>query len=224
MELPRRQSMKKSKNTSLENSKSDNTVSSTTNIKKAKCAKRTQVLGESVLLNYTYYLDAYHNRKVLVGFDPNDFNAKIVFHLHGRFPVSTDYIGWVSLYDHLKELKTQLVEPQDDNGFEVNKKVYKIPVGIGRITLKKYELLKLYEIMELLNIVMFHNNNAVGGVKEYYKKYCLKCGERNVLQLTANDYFPPSGTSCTYVNYTRLFYEIPFIRQISIADILFESM
>lgn len=186
--------------------------------------KKAEVRGETLLLNYTYYLDECHNRKVIVGFDPQTLKAKIVFHLHGRFPVYTDYIGWVSAYSFLSNLQHKL--PIKDDMCSANDKVkepeeqYKIPIGDGSITLHKSELSKLYDMIEMLNVVMFHYNNATDSVKEYYKKYCERCMEKNVFKLTTEDFFLPSKTSYSYVNYTRLFYEISFICNINAVELL----
>lgn len=187
----------------LKNEKTDNKS------KRRACKKKCEISGEKVLLNYTYYLDECQNRKVMLGFDPLTFQAKIVFHLHGRFPVSAFYTAWVALYNHLKKLKSEL---NDDNlplNQETLKKQHKIPVDNGSITLQQQELYKLLDMTEFLNIVMYHNNNASGNVKEYYTKYIQKCKEKNVIKLADEDFFIPAHTSYVHINYSRLFYEIP---------------
>lgn len=179
--------------------------------KRCVCRKKAEVAVENLLLNYTYYLDECHSRKVVLGFDKCTFEAKIVFHLNGCFPVSTTYTGWMSVYSFLNNLKKKIFEePFALNQEDEMKKQYKIPIEKGSVTLKQTELYKLFDMMEYFNLVMFHNNNATESVKEFYKKYCEKCKERNVLKLTGEDFFIPSRASYVHINYTRLFYEIPF--------------
>lgn len=178
---------------------------------KRVCRKGAEIPGENLLLNYTYYLDECHNRKVALGFDSKTFEATIVFHLHGRFPVSATYTGWVTVYSFLNNLKKKVMdEPFASNQEEEMKKQYKIPIEKGSITLHQRELYKLFDMIEYFNLVMFHNNNAAESVREFYNKYCEKCKEKNVYKLTTEDFFVPVRASYVYINYTRLFYEISF--------------
>lgn len=182
--------------------------------------RKSAVPGEQVLLNYTYYLDGCQNRKIVLGFDPSNFEAKIIFHLHGRFPVSTNYSGWCAVFDHINKLKEETGEFLPENQFGLSKK-YKIPVGEGSIQLQTLELLKLYEMMRFFNIVMYHNNSASESVKEYYNGYVTKCREKNTIKLPDEDFFIPLRASYVHVNYSRLFYEIPIFCS---ANVLFNTL
>lgn len=157
--------------------------------KKRVYRKEAEVSGENLLLSYIYYLDECHNRKFALGFDCKTFEAKIVFHVHGRFPVSTTYTGWASIYSFLNNLTKKLFEkPFALNQEEEKKKQYKIPIEKGSITLKQCELYKLFDMLEFFNLVMFHNNNAIESVKKFYIKYCEKCKEKNIFKLTSEDF------------------------------------
>lgn len=196
----------------------------TESISKKTVCNKGKIRGENLLLNYTYYLDDYHNRKVILGFDPQTFKAKIVFHLHGRFPVSADFIEWSSLYPFLNKLQQTLSSDEEPADLEKKntRKQYKIPIGGegNSIILHYSEILKLFNLMEWFNLVMFHNNNAVDSVKNFYKLYCEKCKEKGVVKLTAKDFFLPVTPSYMYVNYTRLFNEIPSVCNLSTMDII----
>lgn len=179
-----------------------------------------EVPGENLLLNYTYHLDDCHNSKVILGFDPTSFEAKIVFHQHGRLPVSTTYPGWTTVFHYLCNLKGQfeLLPPNQ----EALKQEHKIPIdGSSSISLKQPELCKLFEILTFINIVMYHNSNASDSVKEYYKKYAEKCKEKNQLTLSSEDFFIPSRTSYVHLNYSRLFYELPIF---CINNLIFDTI
>lgn len=186
-----------------------------------KSKKESEVRGENLLLNYTYYLDHYHNWKVALGFDPFSFEAKIVFHHHGRFPVSTSYSGWAALHSYLTNLKGEIITDTLPANQEELKKEYRIPVGTGSILLTYNELYKLFDLLDFFNIVMFHNNNASESVKEYYKEYVKKCQEKNVLSLSNEYFFIPSRSSYVHINYSRLYYEIPLYCS---ANIVFDTI
>lgn len=178
--------------------------------------KESEVPGENLLLSYTYYLDHCHNQKITLGFDTFSFEAKIVFHRHGRLPVSTFYSGWQAVYKHLTDLKGELYTATVPANQEELLTEYKIPVDLGSVHLTLSELYNIFDILDFLNIVMFHNNNAVESVKEYYKKYCEKCKSRNLILLSNEDFFIPSRTSYVHLNYSRLFFEIPLYCNINI--------
>lgn len=190
--------------------------------KKKKLSKyEAEVAGENLLLNYTYHLDDCHNRKIVLGFDPSSFEAKIVFHRHGLFPVSASFSEWSAVYKHLNELKTKMEETLPANQLELNNE-HRIPINNNSsIILKQTELYKLFELLTFFNIIMYHNNNASDSVKEYYKKYAEKCKGKSVLTLTCEDFFIPSRTSYVHLNYSRLFYEIPLF---CINNLIFDTI
>lgn len=182
---------------------------------KKSCKRESEMLGENVLLNYTYYLDNSHNRKVVLGFDTYTFEAKIIFSLDRQTPVSADHTAWTTAYNRLKILKDENGEDLPCNQLGLKRK-FQIPIGNAKIGLGFLDLLSMFEMMDFFNIVMHHNNNASESVKEYYKQYTDKCRQKNVMKLPNDDFFIPLRTSYVHINYSRLFYEIPMFCSTSI--------
>ncbi len=78
-------------------------------------------------------------------------------------------------------------------------------------TLDHTEWLRLHELMDFFNTLIFYYKSTVDNVKHYYNEYVKKCVEYNKLKLIGVDFFTPQHINHYSYNYSRLFYETPII-------------
>lgn len=179
--------------------------------KPAKKSRKTNVLHENLLLAYTYYLNEKQTCKIIIGFDCDTFQSKIVFHRNGKKPVEVFYYDWYSYYNKTKQLEavqnnneSQLIEIEPFcNILQFNQQDNKI------FDIQQEEYWKLIGMLDFIQAVMSYNNNASNNVEAYIHKYFTKCKEQGVIKLSQEQFYIPMQFSPNQCNYSRLFYEVP---------------
>lgn len=94
-------------------------------------------------------------------------------------------------------------------------------------TLEEIEWIRVFELLQFFNPLIFWYKSTLHAVKTYYQHYVKLCTDCNTVCLTAQQFFSPNDipSNQTYTspqspsfNYSRLFHEIGFMCRQDIVD------
>lgn len=155
----------------------------------------------NMLLAYTYFLNEAHTVKIVVGFHTELLEATISLHRIGKKLIFINYEDWLEFYQQFH------LHPKN--------KVSCLQFGIKArkprsFVLRDEEIDKFRNLFDFIHLVMVYNKNAEGCVKDYVRKYIRTCVE-NQQNILKDEIYIPLNRFNVQCNYSRLFYEIPFL-------------
>lgn len=177
-----------------------------------------------LLLSYTYFLNSCHTCHLTVGYDTEDFCAKIVLFKNNRINI-WDVMDWNNILSNSDMVESFFFNDQHELDFiempqyggNVNFKLSTrndnkclISSHLNRkIVLYKDECSMLISLFPYLNSIMSWYNVTSVEIKKYYDRYLQICIDNNVLKLTPDQFFITGEQS--FYNSSRIFNELPIL-------------
>lgn len=185
----------------------------------------------NLLLSYTYFLNYCHTCHITIGYDTEDFRAKIVMFKNNRINI-WDIMDWNNVFTNSDMIENFFFS--DDHGVEfiempqyggnVNfklstrngKKCLISSYNNRKIVLCKDESAMLISLLSYVNSIMSWYNVTSAEVKKYYDRYLQICINNSVSKLSPDQFFTTGEQS--YFNSSRIFNELPILCRKKIND------
>lgn len=176
------------------------------------------------LLNYNYYLNDLNTTQISIGYDAFTFKPCIMLvSLVDKKYINITPDNWKfviecfsSAIDYLNEIQDTFdVRHSDDNYLHVQShdldpedRFISLHDGNYTMYFNLIEIELLLKLKHFLSLMITHLDNRWYYVAEFYRAYLFKCFARNVNYLHEKQFFK---LETSYVNYLRLFHEIPVL-------------
>lgn len=183
----------------------------------------------TLLLRYTYFLDANSKKAMSIGFDSITFKPLIIVQdFNGSHIVMTIH-DWMFVALNHELAKKFFQHDIDQPAFNCSKNIT-VQHLFGRrkerliylqntdnshrhcnLSLNAEEYTTLSRLSDFFSTLALYLRKGTNSIEEYYNNYVYYCVMKKQAHLTSKDFFIPIiDTENTY-NYSRLFHEIPIL-------------
>lgn len=194
------------------------------------CKSRTSAETPTLLLRYTYFLDASSKKAMSIGFHSDTFKPIILVQVFGRSHIVLSLNDWMSIPVNRDIADIYFSGGTDQPTFVCSKNIVVKSLLHGRrkeryillkrtsdncssqeVILNKTEWTTLMRLSNFFNTLAFYLRKGTDSIEEYYNNYVQFCVSKKTNWLTSKDFFIPIIDTDNTYNYSRLFHEIPLL-------------